>query len=119
MNTPEVTMHSSHNFIALEVATEAAGIVLKLAGTVPSHLRSIADQAIRAACSVPANLSEGHGRIGRDRAKHWRIAYAEAKEIDVHLRLLQGAGVIDFEKSQRALSLFDQVRAMIWRLLHP
>ena len=80
---------------------------------------SIADQVIRSASSVPANLSEGHGRIGRDRFHHWRIAYGSAKEVDGHLRLLSQAGAIDTAKAITALDLFDEVRAMTWRLLNP
>ena len=68
---------------------------------------------------MPANLSEGHGRSGRDRIHHWRIAYASAKEVDTHLRLLAQIGAIDKTKTTTALELFDEVRAMTWRLLHP
>jgi four helix bundle protein len=74
---------------------------------------------VRAASSVAANLAEGHGRSGRDRLHHWRIAFASAKEVDTHLRLLAGAGAVDAERARVALDLFDQVRALTWRLLHP
>ena len=66
-----------------------------------------------------ANISEGHGRSGRDRFQYWRIAYASAKEVDSHLRLLAGAGAVDRDRVEIALDLFDQVRAMTWRLLNP
>ncbi len=81
--------------IAHRKALEAAGIAISLAMRVPAPLKSIADQVIRSASSVPANLSEGHGRCGRDRMHHWRIAYGSAKEVDTHLRLLSGSGAID------------------------
>ena len=61
---------------------------------VPAPLKPIADQVIRSASSVPANLAEGHGRSGRDRQHHWRIAYASAKEVDSHLRLLAAASAV-------------------------
>jgi four helix bundle protein len=121
MNDPEVTMLNppSKQLIALTAALEAAGIALAIARRVPAPLSSLADQVVRSASSVAANLSEGHGRSGRDRLHHWHIAYASAKEVDTHLRLLVGAGAVDAGRAQAALDLFDQVRAMTWRLLHP
>ena len=122
MNDPEVTMTNAltnTNLIAHEKALEAAGISVALAMRVPAPLKSIADQVIRSASSVPANLAEGHGRSGRDRLHFWRIAYASAKEVDSHLRLLARAGVVNGIEATRALETFDQVRAMTLRLLHP
>ena len=110
---PETTL------IAHQKALEAASISLALVVRVPAPLKSLSDQVVRAASSVPANLSEGHGRVGRDRMHHWRIAYGSAKEVDTHLRLLAGAGAIDQARAAAALDLFDEVRAMTWRLLHP
>ena len=121
MNDPEVTMSNvltNTNLIAHEKALEAAGIAITLVMRVPAPLKSIADQAIRSASSVPANLAEGHGRTGRDRLHFWRIAYASAKEVDSHLRLLAQAGVVSGTKADEALSAFDEVRAMTWRLLN-
>jgi four helix bundle protein len=85
---------------------------------VPAPLKSIADQVIRSASSVAANIAEGHGRTGRDRLHFWRIAYASAKEVDSHLILLAQAGAISRSKTERALSTFDEVRATTWRLLN-
>ncbi|MCP4902969.1 MAG: four helix bundle protein [bacterium] len=122
MNNPEVTMHDSqpeNDFIACTVAVEAATIVFALVKRVPAPFRSLADQIVRAASSVAANLNEGNGRFGRDRFNHWRIAYGSAKEVDTFLRLLSGAGVVDRAQAKMASDLFDEVRAMTWRLLHP
>ncbi len=115
-------MHSplpSTGLIAHHKALEAAGIAISLVIRVPAPLKSIADQVIRSASSVPANLAEGHGRSGRDRNHHYRIAYASAKEVDTHLQLLSQAGAIDVSQSNTAIQLFDDVRAITWRLLHP
>ena len=115
-------MHAaSHNgnLVAQSKALEAAGIALKLVVRVPAPLRSLADQVVRSASSVAANLAEGHGRSGRDRLHHWRIAYGSAKEVDVHLTLLARAGAVDAADAEAALQMFDEVRAMTWRLLHP
>ena len=121
MNDPEVTMSNvltETNLIAHEKALDAAGDAIALVLRVPAPLKSIADQVIRSASSVPANLAEGHGRSGRDRFHHWRIAYASAKEVDSHLRLLSQAGAINGAKAEIAISTFDEVRAMTWRLIN-
>ena len=121
MNDPEVTMSNAlanTNLIAHEKALEAAGQAITLVMRVPAPLKSIADQVIRSASSVPANLAEGHGRSGRDRYHHWRIAYASAREVDSHLRLLTSVGAVNRLKAEKALQIFDEVRAMTWRLLH-
>ncbi|MCP4896368.1 MAG: four helix bundle protein [bacterium] len=121
MNNPEVTMHVSQPSNQLEaytVALEAAASTLALVRRVPVPFKTLADQLIRAASSVPANLAEGHGRFGRDRFNHWRIAYGSAKEVDVFLHLLAGSGSIDSTKADAVIQLFDRVRAMTWRLIH-
>jgi four helix bundle protein len=51
--------------------------------------------------------------------QHWRIAYGSAKEVDCHLQLLARAGAIDRRTAETAMRLFDEVRAITWRLLHP
>ena len=122
MDDPEVIMRDatrSSDLLACSKALDAAGAVLQLVTGVPTRLRCLADQAVRAASSVPANLAEGHGRSGKDRTYHWRIAYGSAKEVDCHLRLLARAGAVDAAAANEALQAFDEVRAMTWRLLHP
>jgi len=122
MNKPEVTMNNSlprNNLIATDKAIQASAEAISMARRVPAPLKSIADQLIRSASSVPANLEEGYGRTGRDRAHHWRIAYASAKEVDVHLRILFLSGAVPRGKAIGTLALFDEVRAMTWRLLNP
>jgi four helix bundle protein len=122
MNDPEVIMHAelpNSNLVVYRKAIEAAGEAIALAMRVPAPLKGIADQVIRSASSVPANLAEGHGRSGRDRIHHWRIAFASAKEVDCHLRLLSRSGAIDRNRAISSIRLFDEVRAMTWRLLNP
>jgi len=122
MNDPEVTMNNvlpNSNLIAYEKALKAAATAISLVRQVPAPVRALADQVIRSASSVPANLAEGHGRNGRDRFHHWRIAYGSAKEIDCHLQLLMATGAIDPRAARNTVELFDEVRAMTWRLLHP
>ena len=110
---------SNGNLIVIEKAINAAALAISLVRRVPSPLKSLADQVIRSAASVPANLSEGHGRTGRDRYHHWRIAYASAKEVDTHIRLLSRSNSVDHRRATKSLDLFDEVRAMTWILLNP
>jgi four helix bundle protein len=122
MNDPEVIMTNAltaTGFDALDKAIEAASLAVSLVGRVPPPLKPIADQVVRSASSVPANIAEGSGRSGRDRLHHYRIAYASAKEVDCHLRILCVSGAMPRGKATNALQLFDDVRAMTWRLLHP
>ena len=105
-------------FIAHEKALEAAGRAIALVTRVPAPLKSIADQVIRSASSVPANLAEGQGRTGRDRLHFLRISYASAREVDSHLRLLVRAGAATGPGVDVTLGLFDEVRAMTWTLIN-
>ena len=66
MNNQEVTMlnaQTATGLIAHDRAIEAAGIAIALVMRVPAPLKSLADQVIRSASSVPANISEGHGTV--------------------------------------------------------
>ena len=122
MNDTEVTMldatHTQNSgLIAHRVALDAAAMALKLAGSIPAPMRSLADQVVRSASSVPANLAEGAGRSGRDRTYHWRVAYASALEVGSHLELLMAAGAVDAGQARAAAELFDRARALTWRLL--
>ena len=113
------TVLPNSNLIAYSKALEAAAEAISLVRRVLAPVRTLADQVIRSAASVPANLAEGHGRSGRDRLHHWRIAYASAKEVDVHLRILCLSHSSQRGNATTALQLFDDVRAMTWRLIHP
>ncbi len=110
---------TSTDLVAHREALAAAGTAIKLVLRIPAPLKPIADQVIRSASSVAANLAEGQGRSGRDRTHFWRIAYGSAKEVDTHLRLLAATGAVDRSEAAVALDVFDQVRAMTWRLLNP
>jgi four helix bundle protein len=122
MNDPEVIMPdalATNRLVAHAKALDAACAAISLVKRVPAPLKAIADQVIRSAASVPANLAEGQGRSGRDRLHFWRIAYASAREVDSHLQLLVATGAVNRRGAEEALAAFDEVRAMTWRLIHP
>ncbi len=117
-DTKNATVNLHRNPLrVLDLALRAAGTTISLVESVPGKFKSLQDQVIRSASSVPANLAEGSGRAGRDRIHHFRIAYSSAKEVEVHLRILAGAEVIDSVKTGESLELFDRVRAMTWKLI--
>ena len=107
------------NLIAHTKALEAAGIAIKLVMRVPAPLKSITDQVIRSASSSAPEITEGHGRFGRDRLNRWRIAFTSAKEVDSHLKLLAHAGVISQNQARDAMNAFDQGWSVTWRLFNP
>jgi len=98
---------ANSNVTAHEKALAAAGDTIAFALWMPAPLKSIADQVIRSANSVPANLAEGHGRSGRDLLHPSRNAYTSAKEVESHMRLLQRAGVINTSKAEFVLEILD------------
>jgi len=106
-------------FDALDLAREAAIHVLGLVRRAPPTVRSLTDQTVRAATSVPLNLAEGAGRRGRDRVHHYRIAYGSALEARTALELLVATGTVDAAAVAIAEELLDRVAAMTWRLIHP
>jgi len=109
----------STGFEALDLARDAAILVLRLVRRSPPTVRALTDQTVRAVTSVPLNLAEGAGRRGRDRIHHWRIAYGSALEARTALEMLVASGSVDAEAAASAEELLDRVSAMTWRLAHP
>ena len=109
---------SMKRFEAHQVATAAAQKALTLAFVkAPPSIRSLCDQMIRAATSVPLNLAEGSGRRGKDRRYHFSVAYGSAQEASSALELLATTEVVSPEQANDILALLDRVKAMTWRLM--
>ncbi len=101
---------------AQAVATQFASMLLGKLGRVPPVYRDLADQARRAATSIPLNVAEASGRTGKDRSHHFRIAYGSAQETTVAIQLLTAVGVVSPSDEAVLLGLLDRVKAMVWRL---
>ena len=101
---------------AQAIATQFASSLLGKLGKVPPVYRDLADQARRAAVSIPLNIAEASGRTGKDRSHHFRIAYGSAQETSVALQLLTAVGVVTPADEALLLGLLDRVKAMCWRL---
>ena len=101
---------------AQAIATQVASLLLARLAKVPAAYRDLADQARRAVTSIPLNIAEASGRIGKDRSHHFRIAYGSAQETTVAVQLLCSVGVVSQADEADLLSRLDRVKAMVWRL---
>ena len=96
---------------AVELVAATAALVPSMRGTAA---RAAADQALRAAESIPANIAEGYGRgLGDDFARFLRIAGASAAELESHLRVAVAAGRLPGERTEPIIAHTRAVRAMI------
>ena len=109
----------AQQFIAQQLAEHAAGKTIALVARVPHRVRSYADQVVRATGSVALNLSEGFGRLGKDKQYHYSVAYASAREASAALRILVASGSVPEATVAEVERLLDQVRAIAWRLIRP
>ncbi len=87
------------DFVELRAWQEAAAVaadVIRLAGRMRGPgSRAVADQLVRAAESVPANIAEGFGRgLCTDGARHLVIARASAAELESHIRVAERSGLV-------------------------
>ena len=104
-------------FAAHELALRAAAAVFAAVKAVPRSSADLAEQARRAAASVPLNLAEGAGRGGKDRVYHFRVAYGSVQEAHSAVRLLEVVGAVRSSRTKESLELLDRVGAMTWRLI--
>ncbi len=81
---------------AWQEAAAVAADVIRIAGRLRGPgSRALADQLVRAAQSVPANIAEGYGRgITNDGARFLLIARGSAAELESHLRIAGKAGCV-------------------------
>jgi four helix bundle protein len=117
MNT-EMNRTGASQFIALERALQIIESLGDVIGPIRRRGVELAQQILRSANSIAANLSKGRRRQGGDRLHLFRIAAGSAEETRTHLRVAVAWGWIRPCDIDTSLDLIDQVRAITWRLTH-
>ena len=110
--TPWATYHSLEVW---EKAHQLTLLVYQLTGRFPkSEQFGLTSQLRRSAASVPANLAERCGRNSdRELARFGRIALGSANELDYHLLLARGLGLITNLDYIAALAEVARVKRML------
>lgn len=98
-----------------QVATRLSGVCFRIVDSTPRRLtRGIADQLLRAANSVTANIAEGKGRISdREYARYLDIAFGSLREVRSHLYDLHLARGLDTSEVHHALALCEDCSKML------
>ena len=115
---PTTNRHGASQFDAFEIALEVVASLRALVMKVRKEESSLANQIVRSASSVCANVAEGNRRQGKDRLHLFRIAAGSAEETRAHLRVAMAWGWIKAGDVEPAMQLLDRELAMLWRLTH-
>jgi len=112
-----VRPHYSFRDLAVwQKAQELSLLILALVRELPSDRASaiIAQQVLRSATSIAANVAEGHGRFTPAAYRnHLSIARGSANETVNWIDLLRRAGYISAEREQQLNELCSEVLRMI------
>jgi len=80
--------------------------------------KALAEQLVRSATSVPANIAEGYGRgVCKDNCRYLKIARASAAEVESHLRIAAAAGYLPESACAPLIELARSVRYLTGQLL--
>ena len=104
------------NFIAYQLALEAADALRPLLAAIARHDRDLERQMRRAMSSVVLNIPEGNRRSGSDRLQHFRIASGSAAEAQAGVDLSRIWGYVSAEQAASAASRLDRLGAVLYRL---
>jgi four helix bundle protein len=102
--------------IAQDVASQLIKSLRVPLETIVSRDGALADQLRRAGSSVLLNIVEGHRRVGKDRAHHYRIAAGSAAEVAAALEIAAAWGYIPDEQLVEPRALVDRELALLWGL---
>src|SRR5215470_13733055 len=103
--TTQTNRPGARPFIVFEVSLQIVASLREIVARIRRSDLNLANQIVRSASSVCANLAEGNGRQGKDRQHFFRIAAGSAEETRAHLRVALTWGWIGASEVARALDL--------------
>lgn len=117
MNTfkPYSIVKSYRDLVVWQKAKTLATDVYKLSMTPPFYRhRSLADQIIRSAVSVPSNIAEGDERgSNKDSLRFLQIARGSLAELETQLSIAKEIGLIPTVTATNLSKLMDEVARLL------
>lgn len=92
--------------------------VYRASSTWPSDERfGLTSQVRRASVSIPANIAEGHGRLGdRELARYLSIARGSLREVETHLIIARRLNFLSDEEFDQLHSITEEVGRLLFGL---
>jgi len=111
-------IQSHRDLIVWQKARKLAASSYGLARLLPvEETYGLKQQIQRAAVSVPANIAEGHSRLGKgDFTRHLSISRGSLAELECLLDIGTDVGYFEPEATQKCMALADEVSRMLWVL---
>ena len=116
--TTEMNRTGAQPFVALELSIQIIVALRDVVGVIRRNDNEVAQQIVRSASSIAANLAEGNGRQAKDRVRFFRYAAGSAEETRIHLRVALAWGWLGAEDVSASMALIDRQLALLWRLTH-
>ena len=112
-------IQTHRDLIVWQKARQLAAASYRIARKLPPEERfGLTSQIQRAAISVPSNIAEGHGRLGKgDYARHLSIARGSLTELECLLDLGADVGYYEPASVEAPLAIADEVGRMLWVLV--
>jgi len=110
--------NSFRNLYVWEASVDLAVRMIALADDLVARKRyAIADQLVRAALSVPANIAEGEGRSTTRDRRHFLVqARGSLFELETHLEVIVRAGLASM--SDEAHTLIAKIGCGLSKMIH-
>ena len=112
-------IQSHRDLIVWQKAGKLAALSYALARVLPKDEQyGMKQQMQRAAVSVPSNIAEGHGSVGKGVfARHLSISRGSLAELECLLELGSDVGYFDADSTKVPLAIADEVSRMLWVLV--